>query len=114
VPWATPVAAAGDARKPLVKLVAVTYAAEMKSDRFQVATPIGVAMLMVASMAQADPPVLKQEPPPGALKAGEVMLVDDGTCGPGKIKQVTGGNNYDAQGLPLRRATPRLYQCIAR
>jgi hypothetical protein len=45
------------------------------------------AMLMLFSAAWADPPILKQEPPPGALKAGEVVLVDDGTCLAGQIKR---------------------------
>jgi hypothetical protein len=44
-------------------------------------------MLMLFSAAWADPPILKQEPPPGALKAGEVVLVDDGTCLAGQIKR---------------------------
>jgi hypothetical protein len=70
------------------------------------------AMLMLSSAAWADPPILKQEPPPGALKAGEVVLVDDGTCLAGQIKQVTGGSNFDAQGMPVRRAAARLYRCI--
>jgi transglutaminase-like putative cysteine protease len=30
----------------------------------------------------------------GNLREGERVLVDDGTCGPGKIKEVTGGNTH--------------------
>lgn len=38
-------------------------------------------------------PVLKQEPAMGALKEGQRVLVDDGSCGAGKLKEVTGGNH---------------------
>jgi hypothetical protein len=36
---------------------------------------------------------LKQEPPAGSISCGNVVLVDDGTCGKGKIKRVVGGCN---------------------
>jgi hypothetical protein len=54
--------------------------------------------------------VLKQVPPPGTLKAGQVVLVDDGSCGAGMIKQITGGNNFSggapsAGGGPARQTT---------
>jgi hypothetical protein len=42
--------------------------------------------------------VLKTEPPMGALGEGERMLVDDGSCGAGKIKEVIGGNHIKAGG----------------
>ncbi len=47
--------------------------------------------------------VLKQEPASGTLATGKTVLVDDGTCGPGKIKQVTGGSNQS--GNPVKRST---------
>jgi hypothetical protein len=34
---------------------------------------------------------MKHEPPTGALPCGQAVLVDDGTCGQGKIKKVVGG-----------------------
>ena len=36
--------------------------------------------------------ILKVEPPVGQLPAGTKVLVDDGTCPAGKIKQVVGGD----------------------
>ena len=52
--------------------------------------------------------VLKQEPPPGTVPAGKTVLVDDGTCGAGKIKQITGGRN-DRMNPMVRTST-----CIAK
>lgn len=49
-----------------------------------------LAVLVVPGIAQAQ---LKSEPPPGTLPAGKSVLVDDGTCGPGKIKKITGGSD---------------------
>ena len=34
----------------------------------------------------------------GALKGWQRVLVDDGTCGPGKIKELIGGNHVAAGG----------------
>jgi hypothetical protein len=42
--------------------------------------------------------VLKTEPPMGALREGERVLVDDGSCGAGKIKEVIGGNHVKVGG----------------
>jgi hypothetical protein len=69
-------------------------------------------MLMLSSAARAGPPILKQEPPPAALTAVEVVLVDYGIRHAGQIKQVTGGSNFGAQGMPVWRAAARLYRCI--
>lgn len=44
--------------------------------------------------------VLKSEPGKGRLPYGAKVLVDDGTCPEGQIKQVTGGNG---QGIPRTR-----------
>jgi hypothetical protein len=38
--------------------------------------------------------VLKAEPGPGQIAAGARVLVDDGSCPKGQIKEVTGGTNY--------------------
>lgn len=55
--------------------------------------------------------VIKQEPMEGQLRTGATVLVDDGTCGPGKIKLIaaTGGNRNELQGLP-----PRTRTCVPR
>ncbi|MDY8111188.1 DUF6719 family protein [Fulvimarina sp. 2208YS6-2-32] len=46
------------------------------------------------------------EPPAGTLAYGSTVLVDDGTCPAGQIKQVTGGNNA--------RGIARKNDCVAR
>ena len=39
-----------------------------------------------------------REPPMGAMREGEVILVDDGTCPKGQIKRVVGGNHTKVGG----------------
>ena len=55
--------------------------------------------------------IIKQEPMEGTLRTGAAVLVDDGTCGAGKIKLITstGGNGNELKGLP-----PRTRTCIPR
>jgi len=50
--------------------------------------------------------LLKAEPPIGQLPTGAKALIDDGTCGPGKVKQVVGGNVAAGQGR-IRSCVPR-------
>lgn len=50
--------------------------------------------------------LLKHEPEIGKLPTGASVLVDDGTCPPGQIKQVIGGS--------LSAGTPRMRACVAR
>jgi hypothetical protein len=49
---------------------------------------------------------LDREPPPGTLPYGKKALVDDGTCPPEQIKQITGGDN--------NRGIGRARSCIPR
>jgi Family of unknown function (DUF6719) len=65
---------------------------------------VGLAMPAVAQ-------VLKQEPPMGQLREGETVLVDDGTCPKGQIKQVVGGNHVKAGGF---KHIVRTHKCIPR
>jgi hypothetical protein len=55
--------------------------------------------------------MVKREPAMGALKPGQRVLVDDGSCGPGKIKEVIGGNHVKVGGysnvVRERRCIPR-------
>lgn len=53
----------------------------------------GLTILMVASGPTLAAQILKQEPAMGTLKEGERVLVDDGSCGAGKVKEVIGGNH---------------------
>jgi hypothetical protein len=50
--------------------------------------------------------ILKTEPPIGQLPPGAKVLIDDGTCPSGKLKQVVGGNVATGQ--------PRLRSCVPR
>jgi hypothetical protein len=54
---------------------------------------------------------LKREPAMGALKEGQRVLVDDGTCPKGQIKEVIGGNHTSVGGnkqlVRQRRCVPR-------
>jgi hypothetical protein len=50
--------------------------------------------------------IVKQEPWEGKMVPGQVILVDDGTCGKGKIKEVTGGE------LGAMNPRPRAKRCI--
>jgi hypothetical protein len=68
-----------------------------------------VAVTMIAAQARAE--VLKKEPPMGALREGQVVLVDDGSCPAGQIKEVTGGNHVAAGGF---KHIVRTRRCIAR
>ena len=69
---------------------------------------IGLAALplLLAASSPSTAQVLKQEPLEGKMVPGSVLLVDDGTCGKGKIKQVTGGET-DAM-----NPRPRIRKCI--
>jgi hypothetical protein len=58
-----------------------------------------------AYLSQAHPAVVSGEPPAGTLNFGERMLVDDGTCPEGTIKQIIGGNGV---------LVPRKRACIPR
>jgi hypothetical protein len=53
-------------------------------------------------------PVVKQEPFDGLMVPGAVVLVDDGSCGKGKIKEVTGGE------IGAMNPRPRSRRCIPR
>jgi hypothetical protein len=64
-------------------------------------------------VTEASARVLEREPAMGALKPGERVLVDDGTCGPGKIKELVGGNHYKVGGS-AGSTTVRKRRCIPR
>ena len=70
-----------------------------------------IAGLLYAGTAEAQ--ILKREPAPGALRFGQRVLVDDGSCPRGQIKQVSAGNNI---GGPETRPgrVQRTRRCIAR
>lgn len=72
---------------------------------------LALMMLAFAGTAHAAPR-LSQEPPEGELRAGQKVLVDDGTCPAGQIKEVTGGNTLNKARTQIvitraRRCVPR-------
>ena len=72
--------------------------------------PCAVFAIFAISLAsQASAEVLKREPPMGQLREGQVVLVDDGSCPPGQIKRVTGGNHVKAGGF---KHILRTHKCI--
>jgi hypothetical protein len=78
----------------------------------------GMAASDVASL-----PVLAKEPEEGHLRPGQQVLVDDGSCAAGQIKEVTGGTNrkctadvelLDPSKCPPVTGSKRTSRCIAR
>ncbi|HZT27220.1 MAG TPA: DUF6719 family protein [Pseudolabrys sp.] len=73
---------------------------------------IALALLVMCCSATAPfAEVLKHEPPMGAMKEGQVVLVDDGTCPKGQIKRVVGGNHVRAGGY---KQIVRTRSCVPR
>ena len=72
---------------------------------------LAAVLTAAATAAQAQ---LTSEPAPGTLPAGQSMLVDDGTCGPGKIKKVTGGSDVFMGTGQAVKGSPRKRACIKR
>jgi hypothetical protein len=79
--------------------------------RTLVAGSIALTFVLAAGGICSAQIVVKQEPMEGQLRTGATVLVDDGSCGQGKIKLITatGGNGNEIKGLP-----PRTRTCVAR
>lgn len=69
---------------------------------------VALALLLALSGACNAQTVVKQEPFDGKMEPGQIILVDDGSCGKGKIKEVTGGE------IGAMNPRPRARRCIAR
>lgn len=64
----------------------------MRRARFLFAVVFAFAAISpVAAQTAAEP--LKKEPKGGDVRYGRIVYVDDGTCPPGEIKEITGGSN---------------------
>jgi len=74
-------------------------------------TILALSTLLLAATAQAQTNVLKQEPRMGALKEGEVVLVDDGRCPKGQVRRVVGGNHVEVGGT---KQVKRSSSCVPR
>ncbi len=71
---------------------------------------VSIAIFAI-TMTAASAEVLKREPPMGALKEGQVVLVDDGSCPSGQIKRVVGGNHVKVGGT---KQIVRTRSCVPR
>ncbi len=67
--------------------------------------------VIAITLTAANAEVLKHEPPMGALREGQVVLVDDGSCPNGQIKRVVGGNHVKVGGT---KQIVRTRGCVAR
>ena len=90
-----------------------------------VAAPIAAWAQSAASApaVAASLPVLAKDPEQGHLRPGQQVLVDDGSCPAGQIKELTGGTNrkceVDAGVLDTSKCHPvtgahRTSRCVAR
>ncbi len=77
----------------------------------------GLAIALALTLTAAAMPgeawaiiILKKEPAEGALRSRERVLVDDGTCPAGQIKELIGGSNRSGAGTGQERRR----RCIAR
>ena len=68
-----------------------------------------LAVCAIAFVNSAVAKTVKQEPAMGKMKEGERLLVDDGSCPAGQIKEVIGGNHVKAGG---NKQTERTRRCI--
>jgi hypothetical protein len=68
-------------------------------------------LLLVLSTSVATAEILKKEPKMGALREGQTVLVDDGSCPKGQIKRVVGGNHLKVGGS---KQNERSRTCVPR
>jgi hypothetical protein len=75
---------------------------------------IATALLVTSAVIAGAEKVLKSEPPEGYLHPGERVLVDDGACPGGQIKDVVGGSNRKYRTSIPRSGAERTAKCIPR
>jgi hypothetical protein len=66
---------------------------------------MALAVVLAASNTCIAQVIVKQEPMEGQLRTGVTVLVDDGSCGRGKIKLITSTGGDVMKGLPQRTRT---------
>ena len=67
--------------------------------------------LITSILSSAFAATVKQEPPMGAMREGQVLFVDDGSCPAGQIKRVVGGNHTKVGGT---KQIVRTSSCVPR
>ena len=73
-----------------------------------------IAFLSIGLIASAHAAALKSEPREGHLRPGQRVLVDDGRCPSGQIKEVIGGSNRKFQTSERIAGARRQVRCITR
>jgi hypothetical protein len=74
---------------------------------------LGAAALVAFANSAVAQQVLKHEPPVGGMRTGEIVFVDNGKCGKGKILKVTGGHVVGRQGSGMGGGA-RTRECVPR
>jgi hypothetical protein len=75
--------------------------------RFQILLLGGFALLALASAAMAMADHVAREDDIAALRLGQRILVDDGTCAAGQIKEVLGAKMTAGGIIRTRKCVPR-------
>ena len=70
-----------------------------------------ISFLLMGVASSAFATTVKQEPPMGAMREGQILLVDDGSCPAGQIKRVVGGNHTKVGGT---KQIVRTSSCVPR
>ena len=79
------------------------------ANRVRCVSFVAAALLSTTLQAQT---ILKRDPPASTLRSGQVVLVDDGSCPKGQIKELTGGSNRTYMTNAIRRGFRRTHRCI--
>ncbi len=70
--------------------------------------------LLGITQASAGVQILRHDPPPGKLPAGQSVLVDDGSCPKGQIKEVKAGSNRRIMTNGKLAGSVRVHHCVKR
>jgi hypothetical protein len=73
-------------------------------------SPLSTRMICLSS--HADAAAFNAEPGEGQLRPGERVLIDDGSCPAGQIKEVMGGNNRKYRTTTKRPGSVRTIHCV--
>lgn len=80
--------------------------------RHAVAAAAAAAALWLTAASAAT--IVSKEPAVGQLRLGQRVLVDDGSCPAGHIKEVVGASNRQAQTSQAIAGVRRIRHCIHR
>lgn len=78
----------------------------MTTLRRSLALPAGLALVLIASSAQAQ--TVSREQDIGDLRLGQKIMVDDGSCPTGQIKEIQGSQMTSSGIVVTRKCIQRL------